>query len=233
MHESPEHVIDLSNPVSPDQPGWPTLMTPEIDQIQWAPRDGVTMEKVEMVSHTGTHIDAPLHFIEEGKTLDDYPLEKFMGEGIVLDLTPVEPEAPITVEMLQTFEDQIQPDDVVMLYTGWGKYHGRNERYLFEFPYLTDDSARYLAELDIKAVGTEGLSVAGWDGDLPNHGPATELHPSETHVPLFENDVLAVEELRHLDKVLDGEETRRAYFSFVPINFQNTSGSPVRAYASL
>jgi kynurenine formamidase len=147
MFQPPEEVIDLSNPVEERMPVWPALPSVRCEQTNWAARDGFTMEQVEMSTHTGTHIDAPLHFVPEGKTVDDFPLEKFMGEGIVLDLAPKEPEAPITVEELEPFVDDIDSDDVVMLHTGWDQYHGRTPEYLFEFPYLTGEAAQYLAGL--------------------------------------------------------------------------------------
>lgn len=232
MFQPPEEVIDLTNPIDESIPVWPTLPSVTLEQSAWAARDGFTMDMVEMSTHTGTHIDAPLHFVPEGKTLDEFPVEKFMGEGVVLDLTPKEPEAAITREELAAFEEEIEPNDVVMLYTGWDQYHGRTPEYLFEFPFLTGDAARYLASLDPKAVGTDGASVGPWVDEAPAHGPATtETTPDESHLPLLENDIIPIEELRNLDRVLDGATTRRAYFLYPPLNYQESSGSSVRAFA--
>jgi len=233
MFEPPEEIIDLSNPIDEDVPIWPTFDRLRCEQTHWAARDGATMERVEMASHTGTHVDAPLHFVPEGKTLDDYPVEKFMGEGVAVDLAPKEPESPITVEELERFESEIEPGDVVMLHLGWDEYHGRTEEYLFEFPYLTGEAARYLADLGPKAVGTDGASVGGWVDEVPAHGPATDVGPDESHLPLLENDIIPIEELRNLDRVLDGDRTRRAFFCYPPLNFHGTSGGPVRAFAFL
>ncbi len=234
MFQPPEDVIDLSNPVDESMPVWPTLPSVTLEQSAWAARDGYTMEMVEMSTHTGTHIDSPLHFIPEGKTLEEFPIEKFMGEGVVVDLTPKEPEASITVSELEPFEDDIEAGDVVMLHTGWDQYHGRTPEYLFEFPYLTADAAEYLASLQPKAVGTDGASVGGWAGEADAHGPATtDTMPDESHLPLLENDILPIEELRNLGEVLDGADSRRAYFLYPPINYQGTSGASVRAFAFL
>jgi kynurenine formamidase len=234
MFEPPDTVIDLSNPIDESIPVWPTLPSVTLEQSAWAARDGYTMEMVEMSTHTGTHIDSPLHFIPEGKTLEEFPIEKFMGEGIVLDLAPKESEAAITVDELESFESEIQTGDVVMLYTGWDQYHGRTPEYLFEFPYLTGDAAEYLARLEPKAVGTDGASVGGWAGEVEAHGPATtEDLPDASHLPLLENDVLPIEELHNLGEVLDGADSRRAYFLYPPINYRGTSGASVRAFAFL
>ena len=71
----------------------------------------------------------------------------------------------------------------------------------------------------------------GGTDEAPAHGPSTDVGADGSHVPLLENDVIPIEELRNLDEVLDGAESREAYFFFVPLNFQNTSGSSVRAFA--
>lgn len=229
----PEEIIDLSNPIDNGIPVWPTLPEVNLESTSWAARDGFTMERVEMRTHTGTHIDSPLHFIPEGRTLDDFPVSKFMGEGVAIDLTPKKPAEAITVDDIERFEDRIEPDDVLMLHTGWDEYYGLTEEYLFEFPYLTAEAAQYCADLDLKAVGTEGASVGGWVDEVPAHGPSTDVGADESHLPLLENDVIPIEEVRNLNQVLKGEESRRAYFFFPPLNFQGTSGSSVRAFAFL
>lgn len=233
MFPEPEKVIDLSNPVHDGMPVWPTFPEVDVTRTAWAARDGYTMERIQMNTHTGTHIDAPRHFIPDGKTLDDFPVDKFMGPGVALDLSDIEPEGTITVPRLEEFEEHINEDEVVMLHIGWNQHYGLTPEYLFEFPALTGDAAQWLANRNVKAVGTEGASVGGWVDEVPAHGPATDVHPAESHLPLLENDILPVEEVRHLDKVLQGAETRRAFFFYPPLNFNGTSGSMVRAFAFL
>src|SRR6056297_148080 len=103
-----KEVIELSNPITEGIPVWPSFPQIELDQTSLAARDGFTMERLEMRSHTATHIDAPAHFIPEGKTLDDFSIESFMGEGVVIDLTPKEPEEPITRADIEAYESDIQ-----------------------------------------------------------------------------------------------------------------------------
>jgi len=224
-------VIELSNPIREQIPVWPSFPPVEIEQTSIAARDGFTMERFEMRSHTATHIDAPAHFIPEGKTLDDFSIERFMGEGIVIDLTPKEPEEPITRADIEAYESEIQPDDVLMLHTDWDEYYGQTPEYLFEFPYLTGEAAEYIASLEPKAVGTEGASVGGWYDEVPAHEPSTDVHPADSHLPLLENEIIPIEELRNLDQVLDGADSRRADFFFPPLNVQGTGGCSVRAFA--
>ncbi len=229
--EQPDRIIDLSNPIDEGIPVWPSFPSVTCEQTDWAARDGFTMEQVEMRSHTATHVDAPLHFIPEGKTLDDFSIEKFMGPGVVVDLTPKETAEPITAEELEPFAETIEPNDVIMLHTGWDEHYGRTPEYLFEFPHLTGAASEYLAELEPKAVGIDTPSVGGWIGEMPNHGPATDVHPADSHLPLLENDIIPIEELRNLGEVLDGADSRRAEFFFPPLRFQGTGGGSVRAFA--
>lgn len=233
MYDSPDKIVDLTHPVEHGMPVWATLKSFEVEQVDWAARDAFTMEEVTMNSHTGTHIDAPLHFIEEGKTLDEFPIDKFMGEGVAIDITPKEPGDAITPEDIEIYEDEIQDDDVLMLHSNWDQYHGKTTEYLFEFPYLRDDTAELIADLGVKAVGTEGASVGGWVGEVPNHGPNTDVGADESHLPLLENDIIPIEEVRNLSEVLDGDDSQRAFFFYPPINFQETSGASVRAFAFL
>ena len=233
VFEPPDEVIDLSNPIDESIPTWPTLEPVRCEQTDWAARDGFTMERVEMATHTATHIDSPRHFIPEGRTLDDFSMEKFMGEGIVLDLSCRDSGNGISKSELQRFQTQIEPNDVIMLYTGWDDHYGRTPESLFEFPYLTGDAAEFLAAQEPKAVGIDTASVGGWVDNVPAHGPATEVQPDESHLPLLENDIIPIEELRNLGTVLDGETTRRAFFAYPPLNYRNTSGSSVRAFAML
>jgi kynurenine formamidase len=186
-----------------------------------------------MRSHTATHVDAPLHFIPEGKTIDEFPLSKFMGEGVVLDLTPITPGEAITVDDLEPYEEEIRSVDVVMLHTNWDEYYGRTTEFLFEFPYLTGDAATFLAERDLEAVGTEAPSVGGWTDTVPNHGPTTDVPPEASHLPLLEREVLPIEELRNLDQVLNGARTKRAYFMYPPLRLRGAGGASVRAFALL
>jgi kynurenine formamidase len=232
MFQPPDEIVDLTLPVEEGMAVWPGFPHVRLEQTALRAKDGFTMDHLEMHTHTGTHIDAPLHFVPEGKTLDDFHVSKFMGEGVVLDLAPCENAETITRERLEPFADAIEDGDVVMLHTGWDDHYGRTPEWLFEFPHLAEGAAEWLADR-ASVVGIDTPSVGGWYDEAPNHGPTTDVHPEDSHLPLLTEDVLSLEELCNLDAVLDGAETRRAYFCFPPLNLQATSGSSVRAFAFL
>lgn len=233
MFDGTSEVIDLSNPIKNDIPTFPKFPNVRIETTDYAARDGFTMEQVEMRSHTGTHVDAPLHFIPGGKTLDEFSIEKFMGDGIVLDLTPKEPAEPIVPEDIEPFVDEIESDDVVMLYTGWDEHYGWTSEYVMRYPFLSGEVAEYLAELEPKAVGIDTPSVAGWVDEVPAQGPVTDIGADESHVPLLENDIIPIEELRNLEQVLKGADSCRASFFYPPLNLHGVGGASARAFAFL
>jgi kynurenine formamidase len=187
-----------------------------------------------MTTHTGTHIDTPLHFISEGKSVDQLPIEVFMGDGVVIDLSHKGVREEITAGDLKVYDEEILKGDVLMLHTGWDKRRGFNPEYLFEWPYLVEETARYLVKKEVKALGVDTLSVGGWSENMPGHEAiARRNSPAETHRILLEADIILIEVLRNLDKILDGARTKRGYFIYAPIAIEGTEGGPCRALALL
>lgn len=230
---TPDEVIDLTLPVEPGMAVWPGFPEVSVEQTALRAKDGFTMDHLSMRSHTGTHIDAPMHFVAAGKGLDAFPASKFLGPGVVLDLTPCESAETLTPGRLEPFADVIREGDIVLLHTGWDEYYGRTPEWLFEFPHLSEAASEWLVEQGASVVGIDTPSVGGWYDEAPNHGPTTDVHPEDSHLPLLSNDVLTLEELCNLDAVLAGDDSRRAFVGCPPLNLQDTSGSSVRAFAML
>ncbi len=226
-------IIDLSITLYHDMPIWPTQPNFIYEQTRNAARDGHTMHIIhQMTTHTGTHIDTPLHFIEEGASVDQIPIEHFAGEGVVIDLSHKKPRSEITIQDLEKYGNKIKTNDVLMLHTGWDKKIGFNSEYLFEWPYLTAESSKYLVEKQIKALGIDTMSVGRWEEDLPAHPPvASKGSIAETHRILLGAGIILIETIRNLDQVLQGAETRRAYFIYAPITIRGAEAGPCRAVA--
>ncbi len=238
MHTPQVHrfrkIIDLSHPLSPGMPGWPTQQTLSYEYIKAAARDGYSLTLIQrMVTHTGTHIDAPAHFIPDGKTIDRLPLDSFHGDGVVIDMTKKRPAEEISREDLEEFDAEIQQGSVIIIRTGWDRKLGWTNDYLFKWPHLGLQSAEYLASRKIKAVGVDGLSVGGWAESVPGQSPLARSSPSEVHRILLSNNVLIIEMLANLDEVLAGRKVAQGFFIFAPLNFVNAEGSPCRALALL
>jgi arylformamidase len=232
---NPFRIIDLSHVLHNCMPIWPTQPNLLYEQISNVPRDGDTVNVIhQMTMHTGTHVDVPLHFVVGGRSVDQLTVEAFVGDGIVINLSHKKPREEITVEDVKAFDREIKANDVLMLHTGWDKKLGYNPEYLFEWPYLVEETAEYLVKKKVKALGIDTLSVGGWDEDVPGHGPvAKKGSGAETHRILLGAGVIIIETLRNLDRVLAGARSQRAYFVFAPIAFQAAEGGPCRALALL
>ncbi|NJE04491.1 cyclase family protein [Thermococcus sp. MV11] len=152
-------IIDLSVPISEDTSVYPD--DPPVSVRLWAviDRDGYYMNVLKMGEHTGTHVDAPAHFVPDGRTIDEMPLERFMGEGLVLDVRNGDGNV-----RLDEIPDSGYYDRIVLFLTG-----GRE---------LSPEVALFLVAEGVKAVGTDAMSI----GDEAVH----RILLSE-EVPIFEN----------------------------------------------
>jgi len=228
-------VVDLSQDLYPGVPAWQTSPDLKYEPMKRAARDLSNVTIItQMHMHIGTHVDTPLHSLEEGKTIDSYPIDRYMGEGIVLDLRHKKPTEEITLEDLVVHEKSIREGDVVLLCTDWSKKRGFNRDYLYRWPYLGISGSNFLIKKKAKAVGTEGMSIAGWNStSVKAQRPVTKYSADAIHSLLLENDVLIIEGLSNLSVVLGNDRTKRAYFIFAPINFKDVEAAPCRAMAIL
>jgi arylformamidase len=163
----------------------------------------VTESRIDMDVHTGTHIDAPLHMMTDGDTFESIPLDSLVGMCTVLDLTGVHDR--ITKEDLERFA--IRKGDFVLLKT-------RNsdvDEFRFDFVFLAQDGAEYLAQLGVRGIGIDALGI---ERDQPGH---------PTHHILFQHGVIVMEGLR-LKEVEAGE-----YFMVAaPLKIVGTDAAPAR-----
>ncbi|MGC8971217.1 MAG: cyclase family protein [bacterium] len=102
-------------------------------------------------SHVGTHIEASSHFYDDGKDINEYPLEAFFGRAILLDAEPGTIDAKIIERLIG---DIIKEQDIVIC---------RNKRIGSGYPYLTTESARWLADKRIKMLGIDTNFKLGRD----------------------------------------------------------------------
>jgi arylformamidase len=227
-----KQIIDLSQPLFNNMPSWQTNPDLKFEQIKKAARDIFSVTVItQMHMHTGAHVDVPLHSIQQGKTVDQFALERYMGEGMVLDFRGKAPAQEITADDLRANDSSISKNDVIMLCTDWSKKIGYNSDYLYKWPFPNVEACKYLARKQIKAVGTEGLSIAGWTGNVPAQGPVTELSSADIHNSLLEKGILIIEGLANLSELLGNKKSVRAFFIFAPLNFVGVEAAPCRAMA--
>lgn len=207
-------LIDLSQPISDAGPNCPAHPPIRSEITSDHTRGDWHWETLTLASHTGSHLDAPLHKIAGGLSIDVMPLESFVGPAYVADLRPLEPRALITPERLAAaLPPALPPDSIVLMATGWGDIRERSDTWLYQSPKLTPNGATWLAERQIRGLGIDHWGIGGWDAD----------NDAAVHTILLSRGIWIVEELRFAPEVyaLPMPQT----FMALPINLQNHSGA--------
>jgi kynurenine formamidase len=144
------------------------------------------VEVLTLSNHTGSHVDAPLHKIAGGASLDEMPLECFAGPARIADLRGIGPSTGITVEMLKECLPDSLADQIVLLATGWGDKRAKTDEWLYRSPYLDPEAAFWLVKVGVRGVGIDHYSIGGI---------SDPINP-QTHTALLGAGVWIVEELR-------------------------------------
>lgn len=200
--------IDVTRQIRPDIAVWPGERKPVFDQRSTVEKDGVQVTRLEFGAHTGTHIDAPCHFIAGGGGIDSVPLEKLTGRCTLIHY---QGESPV-----------IEIDDLPPL--NWDKvervvFRTRNSLipdgpdFAEDYVALSLATAKFLVEKDIQLVGIDYLSVEGY--------PSKAGHP--VHTTLLKAGVVVVEGLN-----LQGLEAGEYEIMALPLPLVGRDGSPAR-----
>ena len=150
--------LDLTMPFSEKTIPVPGHPCPRLEPLTTLERDGVRNTMMTISIHTGTHIDAPSHFIEDGASIDEIPIERFRRPGVRLDLRELaQPGSPVTLEHLEKagFDASEARGSILMLATGWSDEAWQSERLYGANPYLAQDAASALAEAAPSALGLD------------------------------------------------------------------------------
>ncbi|MBL8122146.1 cyclase family protein [Candidatus Saccharibacteria bacterium] len=172
-------IIDLSVSITEKTPVYPGDPPVKIETAGVLERDGYCDHVVTIGTHVGTHIDAPMHMLAGGKALADYPLERFVGRGVCID---------VRSGFDSLYTATIQKDDILLLYHGYGeKYHRRE--YFQEYSALPPKAADLLIEKHVSMVGSDTCS--------PDNGADFPIHRQ-----LLAADVLIIENLTNLGRLV-------------------------------
>jgi len=201
---------DISLSISPDLPTWPgdpPIVLERVDKIEEGANNNVS--RLDMSVHTGTHVDAPFHFLPDGKTVEQLKLNQLTGRVYVLNL----PDADLITEAVLE-KAQIPPRTRRVLFkTRNSEYWARQERsFQTEFVALSPDGAHYLVQRGVKLVGVDYLSVAPYK------------QSKLTHEILLKAGVVVVEGL-DLSEVSQGRYT----LFCLPLKLVGSDGAPARA----
>jgi kynurenine formamidase len=211
-------IFDLSQPLADGCPNCPVHPPVKISRIADHPADGWRMEFFEMASHTGTHLDAPLHKLPGGAAIDTYPIEAFTGPARVANLAHSVADQPIVVADLEAALPGGNLDGViVLLNTGWGARRAKTEEWLHRSPFLSPEGAEWLVSRKVKGIGIDHYSIGG----------SRDPDSTRTHEIVLGAGVWVVEDLCFRDGWREASEG--AVFQAFPLLLPGFSGSPCRA----
>lgn len=207
-------IIDLTHTLKNNITVYPGTPGPAFIPCATIEKDGFAESSIIMTTHIGTHMDAPCHILPGARSLEQFPLEQFMGKGMVLDCTQA---SSITLDLLRPKEEQIRQCAFVLFYSGW-QQKWNTPRYFDPFPTLTTEATRWLLRFPLKALGFDAISVDTMTDDaLPNH-----------HL-LLQKEVLIIENLTNLDQLV-GKDFQ---LYCIPLKIDRADASPVRAFAQM
>jgi arylformamidase len=214
-------LVDLTHPLEPsvyNPPGFPPV---RIEQLP-CPADAVLRDTVaSFVVHVGTHVDAPRHLAGRGVDAAGLALEALIGPAVAWEIACAEPRE-IGSDELRAARPEARPGDQVYIWTGWDRHWGDVERYALH-PHLSDDSAAWLAGLEVALVGI----------DTPTPDLAVGVRPAgfgfPVHAALLGADIPIVENVAALRAVAG----RRFTGHVCPVPLVGADGAPARVFARL
>jgi kynurenine formamidase len=227
--------IDLTHAYDAETIFWPTGKPFEHIQTSWGEADGgyfYSAYDFAASEHSGTHVDAPIHFSAEGATIDNVPLDNLIGPAVVIDVVAqaaADRDYLASVEDLSTYEAEygpITPDDVVLIRTGWSSRWPNTSNYMgddrpgradeLHFPGIAPELAEVLARRGVKAVGIDTASI--------DYGASKDF---QTHQILMSAGVTGLENLTGLDAL----PARGSWVLARPMKIRAGSGAPARIAA--
>jgi len=210
-------IVDLTLTVSDKIPTFPGSPQPSFIPWENVKEDGYNLELLFLSTHTGTHMDAPYHFLEKGAKIHEISLKKLVSEAVLIKSKKKDGES-ITKTDIQKFEKKhgkITSFSSVIFYTGWQK-NLQKKYYFTKNPGLSVSAAKYLASKKVSLVGIDSPSIdLGTDSKF------------SVHQIFAKKGILIVENLANLDKI----KSPKFHLVVLPLKLKNATGSPVRAIA--
>ena len=208
-------IIDLSHTMETGMPAWPGEESPVFNKIHTHDKDSVQVMKFSSLTHSGTHLDTPRHFLDKGKTIDQMPISQFYGKGMLIDCSRFGKGEKVPLGFIQKHEREIIESDFVLIYFGWDRFWGQ-QAYFDHFPVLEAEASQYLTQFNLKGIGMDIPSIDAID--------STDYH---NHNNILGRGMIVIENLRNLNLLKDKTFQLAAF----PLNIDEGDGSPVRAVA--
>ena len=210
--------IDLTWPLSPTVPRIASFPPPRIERIASIPQRPLNITELQMVVHTGTHVDSPRHFFNDGPAFQDIPLQRLMGPGVVWRIDkPI--YGLIEIDDLERMRPRLLPGDILAIDSGAAARVGTPD--YDRHPSLSVAAAQWLVAQRLKLLAV----------DMPTPDIAIDRRPEgfiwPVHRALLRDGVLIAEQVTNLESFTGG----RAEFMFCPLNIVDCDGAPARVLA--
>ena len=178
--------------------------------------------------HAYTHVDAPLHYLTDGRDMAEMPVDQWVGEAAVVDLTHLGANGEVTAGALEKAGGHVRAGDIALLRTDWPRRVSvESERFWKEGPWTAPGACDWLVRCGVKAVGYDYPPDHCIRDTItePRRRPSREEYT--THARFFPAGITVIEYLTNLDVI--GAE--RCQFIALPLRIEGADGSPVRAIA--
>jgi arylformamidase len=217
-------IVDLSFPIRPHF-RWKIAR-----EIRSTPERGDLFESsvMTLACHAYTHVDAPRHFLPGDRHIAEMPLERWMGEAAVVDLTHRGENAEVTAADLETRARHVRAGDIVLLRTDWPRrVDVADARFWKDAPWTGESACRWLVSRGVKTVGYDYPPDHAVRTMIFSPGTSVRRDECTTHHVFFPAGVTVIEYLTNLHEI--GAE--RCRVMALPLALDGADGSPVRAIA--
>ncbi len=185
-------------------------------------------QRLDLNLHGFTHVDSSLHFLPDGSSMEKMPLEKYMGEAAVVNLSHLGENSGVTAEDLERKGHHIKPDDIVLLRTDWPlKCNYMSRDFWGKAPYTTQEACEWLVGRKVKAVGYDYPPDYVLRKRLFDPKYKDKPEENTTHYVFLKEGIVAIEYLCNLH-LITGD---RVQFVALPLRIEGAEGSPARAIA--
>ena len=224
-------VLDLSHPIDPNIPLFPGGTAFEVTTLATVEHDGYYLNAFTLGEHSGTHVDAPAHFVEGTATIDRIPVEQLVGVGAVIDVreaVKTSADYLLTVDDVKAWEEahgSLSARHILLVHTGWSSrwpdqtaYRNVDAEGVMHFPGVSIEACRYVLAKGVRGMGIDTLSTD------PGKSSSFEVHKL-FHAAAGWN----IENLTNLERLPPAGAT----IIVAPLPLARGSGAPARVLAIL